>query len=245
MNLLFSPSSYVAYGPLHHGALYVFLLCSSGLFFLGHHPLTHRIVQSFICLSSLTALLISCLLYQFLPLQICHVSVWLVLPPALWFNHQAFRLVLICLSGWCAMMALILPDLATHAIWIKFIIYYLMHCNICLAALYVFIYQRPTINLKAIGTVFICFNVFLAFVGMIDYIFSKNYVYLAHAPAIAKSLSFAWAWPWYIVQSQFIILLLAIVTWCLSGSARLWSYFMHKMQNLFRKYFYLMATFKQ
>ena len=68
--------------------------------------------------------------------------------------------------------------------------------------------------------------------GVIDYVFGQNYVYLAHAPDVVTALSWSWSWPWYIVQSQLVILSLAIMTWGLAGCAWLWSCLMDKTQGL-------------
>ncbi|MBI1294609.1 TIGR02206 family membrane protein [bacterium] len=102
-----------------------------------------------------------------------------------------------------ALQALFTPDLTIHGFpHYRFWQTYISHGGIVLAALFMVIVvgYRPT--WRSLWHVLIGMNVYLAFVGIVNWLLGSNYMFIAHKPETASLLDVLGPWPWYILSLE-------------------------------------------
>ncbi|HAG61455.1 MAG TPA: TIGR02206 family membrane protein [Coxiellaceae bacterium] len=221
-----SPTQYQTYSLWHLAALLCAVLLGIGIFFLARTTAYDRMIRLTLCLVTVTCLIGSCFSYHFIPLHVCHVSAWFVLPMALLFRVKVFQYFLLYISGWGALIALIIPDLQSHTTWYRFIIFFTMHACLVIGALYCFFKDRPESKWVSILYTFLVYNLYIIIVGIVDYIIDANYVFLSHPP---ESLQAYFTWPWYIFEFQLFFIALSFMTCALS---RYYQYRMNRYNSL-------------
>ncbi len=204
-----SQTQYMPYSLWHFYAILSALILLTGLLSLPRTKVIDKVIRISLCLVTCLCLTISCISYHFIPLHVCHVSAWLILPLALLLRVRVFQYLLIYISGWGALIALIIPDLQAHTTWLRFIVFYTMHSCLVISALYCFIVDRPKPEWISVLYVIIAYNVYIFFVGIVDYFLDANYVFLSHPP---QSLQNLFTWPWYIFEFQLFFIALSFMT---------------------------------
>ena len=142
-----------------------------------------------------------------LPLELCDVSVCLVILALLISNRTVFDLAYYgSLAG--ASMALITPNL-----WEPFpsygtVQFFVVHGLIVAGILYLVWTGLARPGPGSVWIAMLGLNLYAACVGIFDAIFKTNYMYLRAKPANASLLDFLGSWPWYIVSAEVFALVI-------------------------------------
>ena len=214
LTFLHSPSQFALFNSWHIAGGLCLIIAAIMVFSIPKTPVSDKVIRYFIVSCALAAVSLSCFLYRVLPLQVCHVSAWLVVPLALIFKRKTFQYILLYISGWGAILALSVPDLQAHCSMLRYLNFLVMHISLTLAAVYCFVYDKPKLNLMSIFRVLIAFNIYIAPVFLIDRWLHANYVFLVTPPTAAPGL---WSWPWYIIQAQLLFIGFSLFVCALSN----------------------------
>jgi hypothetical integral membrane protein (TIGR02206 family) len=102
-----------------------------------------------------------------------------------------------------ALQALLTPDLTIHGFpHYRFWQTYISHGGIVLTALYMVLVvgYRPT--WRSLLRVMVGMNLYMAFVGMVNWLLGSNYMFIAHKPITPSLLDVLGPWPWYILSLE-------------------------------------------
>lgn len=134
------------------------------------------------------------------PLELCDVSVFLVAAVLLTREARLFDVAYYwALAG--AGNALFTPNF-THASWFIWVQYFVSHGVIVAATLYLVLSRQARPRPGSIGRVFLITNGYALLVGLFDWAFKTNYMYLRHKPPAPTLLDVLGPWPWYIVVGE-------------------------------------------
>lgn len=138
-----------------------------------------------------------------LPLHLCRVLPFLILPMLLFQNRRLFGIIYFwILAG--SIQAIITPDLKNGFPHYDYIIYFLLHGGIVLAGLYpIWAFGfRPTFKDLKLSVVWI--NIYLVFTLIVNWVLGSNYFYTCQKPSAGSLLNFLGPWPWYLLSGQLI-----------------------------------------
>lgn len=108
-----------------------------------------------------------------------------------------------------ASQAMLQPDIGIYGFpHYRFFQFFISHGLFFAAIIFAtFIYGfRP--KFRSIYKAFVITNVFAFFIGIFNFIFNSNYMFLAHKPETASILDFFGPWPLYIIPLEFITIFL-------------------------------------
>ena len=142
-----------------------------------------------------------------LPMHLCDWASLAVIITLLWRNQLLYELAYFWgLAG--TLQAVLTPDLAAQFPDPFFISFFVEHCGIIVAVLFMTwgLSMRPLPG--AVWRAFLWTQVYAACAGAVDWATATNYGYLAHKPVHSSLLDYFGPWPWYILVLEGLSLLL-------------------------------------
>jgi hypothetical integral membrane protein (TIGR02206 family) len=135
-----------------------------------------------------------------LPLELCDVSLWLVIPALLTLKPAIFDLAYyFAMAG--ASMSLLTPNLLDPSLFLS-VQFFADHGLLVTAILYLVWSRQARPRPGSVGRAMLVFNILIALIGTFDFIFKTNYMFLRAKPETVSLLTFLGPWPWYIVAGD-------------------------------------------
>jgi len=147
-----------------------------------------------------------------LPLQLCDLILWLTVAACLTRAQFAFEFSFFAgLAG--TTMAVLTPDLWEPFPSYPTVYFFLAHCGILICVLYLWWsgLMRPLPG--CIWRVMLSLNCYAAVIGLFNWIFKTNYMYLCRKPDNASALDYFGPWPVYILVGELFGLTIFTLLW--------------------------------
>jgi hypothetical integral membrane protein (TIGR02206 family) len=145
-----------------------------------------------------------------LPLELCDLSMWLVLIALLTLKPAVFDLAYYyALAG--ASMSLLTPDMPESYPALLVVQFFADHGLLVIAVLYLVWSGQARPRPGSIARAMLALNIYAVFVGAFDFIFNTDYMFIRAKPQTISLLTFFGPWPWYIVATEgvgFVLFLL-------------------------------------
>jgi hypothetical integral membrane protein (TIGR02206 family) len=136
-----------------------------------------------------------------LPLELCDASLCLVIIALFTLNKAVYDLAYYgALAG--ATMALLTPNLWEPFPSFSTIQFFVDHGLIVVGALYLVWSKQLRPRPWSVARAMLAVNLFAVFVGIFDFLFKTDYMYLRAKPPNTSLLDFLGPWPWYIVAAE-------------------------------------------
>ena len=152
-------------------------------------------------------------IYENLPLHLCSISnlivcIILFIPK----NQKLFEFLFYC-GFWGGLMAILTAQINDYdGSLFKYIQYYTSHGTIIFMPLYMFYHLNYKLSKLSWLKLLLILNICMAIIIPINFKIGSNYMYLAEAPNIKNPLVYG-DWPFYIINWEFIILILFYITY--------------------------------
>jgi hypothetical integral membrane protein (TIGR02206 family) len=140
-----------------------------------------------------------------LPLQLCDLILWLTVLAALTLRQMPFEFAFfagILGTG----MAVITPDLWEPFPSYPTVYFFLVHCGIVATLLFLWWSGQAKPEPGCVRRSMLILNAYVATLGLFNWIFGTNYVYLCRKPQSASLLDYLGPWPLYLVAVELIAL---------------------------------------
>jgi hypothetical integral membrane protein (TIGR02206 family) len=152
-------------------------------------------------------------IYENLPLHLCSISnliaCFVFFIPK---NQKLFEFLFYC-GFWGGLMAILTAQINDYdGSLFKYIQYYTSHGTIIFMPLYMFYHLNYKLSKFSWLKLLLILNIFMAIIIPINFKIGSNYMYLAEAPNIKNPLVYG-DWPFYIVNWEFIIIILFYLTY--------------------------------
>lgn len=132
-----------------------------------------------------------------LPLQLCSISGILSGVVLLWREQTAYELLLYWgIPG--AFYSLLTPEMTQGSGGLFIYEYYISHGGIIFSALYLSLVFQMRPRKHSWSKIFLYSQLLLPIVGLVDYLFDANYMYLRYKPEVQNPFVLG-EWPWYII----------------------------------------------
>jgi hypothetical integral membrane protein (TIGR02206 family) len=146
-----------------------------------------------------------------LPLHLCSVFVVLNAIMLLKKNYRLYEFSIFLGVGG-AMQALLTPDAGIYGLpHYRAVQTLLAHGLIIAGPIYMTVVEgfRPT--WRSIPRVFLGANIYMAFVGLVNWLLGSNYMFIAHKPETASLIDLLGPWPWYILGLEAVGLAVCLI----------------------------------
>ena len=152
-------------------------------------------------------------IYENLPLHLCSISnliaCFILFIPK---NQKLFEFLFYC-GFWGGLMAILTAQINDYdGSLFKYIQYYTSHGTIIFMPLYMFYHLNYKLSKLSWLKLLLILNICMAIIIPINFKIGSNYRYLAEAPNIKNPLVYG-DWPFYIINWEFIILILFYITY--------------------------------
>jgi len=140
-----------------------------------------------------------------MPLEMCDASLFLVIVALFTLNRTVFDVAYYgALAG--ASMALLTPNIWEPFPSFSTVQFFIDHGLIVAGALYLLWSGQARPRPGSILRAMVALNIFAVSVGLFDYYFKTDYMYLRAKPRATSLLDFLGPWPWYIVAGEAVAL---------------------------------------
>ncbi len=213
---------FVLFGPAHLAGLAVVIGVNLLIVALrGHFTPSRRIAMRTVLAVVLVANEIAWHIWNYavgqwtiqtmLPLHLCSVLVWTSAYMMVTKNYAIYEfLYFLGIGG--ATQALLTPDAGIFG-FPHFRAFQTMisHGTIVTAAIYMTVIEgyRPT--WRSLLRVAVWGNLYMAFIGLVNWAIGSNYMFIAHKPETASLIDMLGPWPWYILSLEAIALVMCLL----------------------------------
>jgi hypothetical integral membrane protein (TIGR02206 family) len=136
-----------------------------------------------------------------LPLELCDLSMWLVLVALLTLKPAVFDLAYYyTLAG--ASMSLLTPDMPRSYPALLAVQFFAEHGLLMIAILYLVWSGQARPRPWSVVRAMLALNVYAVFVGTFDFFFKTDYMFLRARPQTVSALDLLGPWPWYILTEE-------------------------------------------
>lgn len=147
-----------------------------------------------------------------IPLQLCDLILWLTVIAMIFRAQFAFELAFFAgLIG--ASMAVLTPDLWEPFPTYPTVYFFLAHCGIVICILYMLFSKTMRPLPGCLWRAMIALNIYTAVIGLFNWIFKTNYMYLCQKPTNASLMDYFGPWPLYLVTAQLFALAFFTLLW--------------------------------
>ncbi len=141
-----------------------------------------------------------------LPLHLCDVANFMVIIACLTKHAELVRVTyFFSLAG--TMQAILTPDIRVGFPEPRFLTFFISHCGIVVASLYLTLGCRILPTWGAVVRAFVWLQVYAIIAGLANWLLGTNFGYLARKPENPSMLDYFGPWPWYILVIEVIALL--------------------------------------
>jgi hypothetical integral membrane protein (TIGR02206 family) len=138
-----------------------------------------------------------------LPLELCDLSLWLVIISMLTLKPAVFDLAYYwALAG--ATQSLLTPNLPRNASAYLTVQFFLDHGLIVAGVLYLVWSRQLRPRPGSVVRSMIALNILAAVIGTFDAIFKTDYMFLRAKPATVSLLTWLGPWPWYVASEEVV-----------------------------------------
>ena len=150
-------------------------------------------------------------LQRMLPFHLCSVLVWVSIV-MLWTNSRRIYEFVYFLGIAGAVQALLTPEAAQygfpHYRWCQT---FLSHSLLVTAPIYMTVVESFRPYWQSYFRTILALNLYVLFVGLVNWLVGSNYLYIARKPDIPTLLDLLGPWPWYILAMEAIALALCLL----------------------------------
>ena len=141
--------------------------------------------------------------YLVIPLNLCDLALFAGVYGLLTLHRGACHLVYFWgLAG--SFQALLTPDLSVGFPSFRCLQFFVSHACIVLAAVYLAITERVRPSFGTLVRIWCISNLYVVLVGMINWIYSTNFGYLAEKPSHPSLLDYFGSWPYYLISIEIV-----------------------------------------
>ena len=145
-----------------------------------------------------------------LPLELCDLSMWLVVIALLTLQPAVFDLAYyFALAG--ASMSLLTPDMPPSYPALLAVQFFADHGLLVVAILYLVWSGQARPRRGSVWRAMLAINICAAFVGTFDFFFKTDYMFLRAKPQTVSALDFFGPWPWYILAMEGLAIVLFLL----------------------------------
>jgi hypothetical integral membrane protein (TIGR02206 family) len=139
-----------------------------------------------------------------LPLHLCSVLVWVSAYMLLLRSYRVYEFAYFLGIGG-AIQALLTPDAGIYGFpHFRFIQTILSHGSIVTAAIYMTFVEGYRPYWRSLLRVAIWGNVYVAAIGLVNWLIGSNYLFIARKPDTASLIDVLGPWPWYVLSLEAI-----------------------------------------
>ena len=148
---------------------------------------------------------------EMLPLHLCSVFIILSSIMLLTRSYKIYEYAyFLGIAG--AMQALLTPDAGQYGLpHYRAIQTLTAHGLLLSAPIYMSVVEGYRPHWRSIPRIFLGANIYMAVIGVVNWLLGSNYMYVAHKPATASLLDVLGPWPWYILSLEAIGAVMCVI----------------------------------
>jgi len=147
---------------------------------------------------------------NYLPLELCDMSLFLIIFVLLIPNRAIFDLTYYYVMAG-ASMSLLTPNLSQPLLSVITVQYFVNHGLMVTAVLFLVWSRQARPRPGSVVRAIVALNIYAVFIGIFNVIFKTNYLYLFAKPHSDTLLTVLGPWPWYIVSCDGVALILFLL----------------------------------
>lgn len=142
-----------------------------------------------------------------LPLHLCEVALVLSIIMLFFKNKTIYEITYFWGLGG-SLQALLTPDLDYAFPHLLFLIFFLSHAGIIIAAVWMSIIEKFRPSLSSLGKVFLITNIYALLIFVLNKLTGSNYLFLLEKPSHPSLIDHLGSWPWYILSLEILALII-------------------------------------